>query len=245
MRTDTHYHIDQAQQPLNVLRRAEQAGVRLVAPSLHPASYRAILRLQQQSRAIRWVTAGLHPEHQPRQTDVREALQQAAVADGIGEVGLPCYNRPPNMRDYAVFRAFCELAAATDKPLIVHAVRQQAAAALALLQQAGVRRAVFHWLKADRETVDAIVRQGYCISVTPEVTFMERDRQLVQWVPVQQLLVETDGPYPLRGPYAGREPQPAWVEDAARVVATEYGMSVHAFWLEHERTLHRLFHPQP
>ncbi|MCL6593704.1 MAG: TatD family hydrolase [Alicyclobacillus sp.] len=245
MRTDTHYHVDQARNPLDVLRKAEQAGVRLVTPSLHPASYRALLRLQRQTRAIRWVTAGLHPERPPQQADVREALLQAAAADGIGEVGLPCYNRPPTLRDYAVFRAFCELAAATNKPLIVHAVRQQAAAALALLQQAGVRRAVFHWLKADRETVDAIVRQGYCISVTPEVTFQERDVQLVRAVPADQLLLETDGPYPLRGPYAGREPLPEWVDDAALTVAAEYRMSVREFWVKHEQTLRRLFDPQP
>ena len=47
-----------------------------------------------------------------------------------------------------------------------------------------------------------IVERGYCISVTPEVVYRERDRELVQRVPLDSLLVESDAPWKYAGEFA-------------------------------------------
>lgn len=242
IKTDTHYHIDLAEHPEQLLAQAKLDHISLIAPSMNPASFAKIIDLQSRSRnTIRWVGCGLHPEavHTPEQT--RLALQLSKSAPVIGEVGLPCYERPVTQQDLAVFREFCTAAAARNVPMIVHAVHKQAAVALSILQQTSVQRAVFHWLKADDHTLAQIVAAGYMVSVTPEVTYRQRDQQLLAQIPPDQLLVETDGPFEHQGPYAGRLTVPQMVEECAAYVANHFGITVKEWWQQHEENVQRIF----
>ena len=79
------------------------------------------------------------------------------------------------------------------------------------LKRPGVERAVFHWHKAPLDVTRAIVDAGYLVSVTPEVVYRERDRELVEAVPLDSLLVESDGPWPYGGEFEDIEPPaPGW-----------------------------------
>jgi len=61
----------------------------------------------------------------------------------------------------------------------------------------------------------AIVDAGYFVSVSPEVVYRERDRELVEAVPLESLLVESDAPWPYKGEFEGM-PSGPWL--CARVV---------------------------
>ena len=86
--------------------------------------------------------------------------------------------------------------------------------AFQLLRRHGIERAVFHWHKAPAEVTREIVEAGYYVSVTPEVVYRERDREMVEWLPLESLLVETDGPWPYKNEFSGLKTGP-WV--ASRV----------------------------
>src|SRR2546430_1399518 len=64
-------------------------------------------------------------------------------------------------------------------------------------------RAAFHWHKAPADVTRAIVEAGYYVSVTPEVVYRDRDREMVAWVPLDSLLVESDGPWKSGGEFDG------------------------------------------
>src|SRR5262249_48406438 len=83
-----------------------------------------------------------------------------------------------------------------------------AADALEALRHHGVERAVFHWHKAPAAVTRAIVDAGYLVSVTPDVVSRDRDRDLVTGVPLDALLVESDGPWEYRGEVEGVEAGP-------------------------------------
>ena len=59
---------------------------------------------------------------------------------------------------------------------------------------------------------------GYWASLTPEYLCFPRDQRLADCFPLDQLLLETDGPEPLR---IGREgiPSPLWSRDTAAALA--------------------------
>ena len=114
---------------------------------------------------------------------------------------------------------FAKLAAAMDLPLILHAPHGCAADALAIIRAAGVTRAVFHWHKSDEQTTRAILNAGYFISLTPEVAYRERDRDLARMIPANRMLVETDGPWPYGGQFAGRLTEPAMIKDVVAAIA--------------------------
>src|SRR5713101_5657050 len=143
-----------------------------------------------------WACLGFHPEWTHLgEGDLDRVEQQLAENHhrivGLGEVGLPWYS----------------LAEAPDP------------GALDALRALGVDRAVFHWHKSSAEVTRAIVDAGYFISVTPEVVYRERDRELVERVPIESLLVETDSPWRYRGEFEGLAPGPWFAARVAEEIA--------------------------
>ena len=240
-RTDTHYHLDQVPDPLGLLHRCERDQLALITPSMNPASYRELLALQAKSSTILQVACGLHPESIHADEEIEEALNLARTAQAVGEVGLPCYERKVTKRDVQVFTKFCRVAADENKALIVHSVHDQAEPALEVMLDCGVRKAVFHWLKASARVASRIVACGYMVSVTPEVTYRKRDQDLLRLIPKSQLLLETDGPWEHQGPYQGKASIPHWIDDAAHYAAAVYGCSLSSWWEQHEQNVDRLF----
>ena len=139
----------------------------------------------------------------------------------LGEVGLPWYcleGRADaawlSARGRWRFGRLLDLACRFDLAVSVHAPHGAAQGALEVLKARRVELAVFHWHKAPVAVTRAIVDAGYLVSVTPEVVYRERDRELVEAVPLESLLVESDGPWPYSGEFEGMASGP-WL--AARV----------------------------
>jgi TatD DNase family protein len=151
----------------------------------------------------------------------------------LGEVGLPWYclegaTDPAGFmtRGRQRLNRLLALAERYDLPVIVHAPHGAAVGALAALKAHGIERAVFHWHKAPAEVTRDIVDAGYFVSVTPEVVYRERDRALVEAVPLESLLVESDGPWPYHGEFAGVPSGPWLVSRVAEEVAKIKGLPV-------------------
>lgn len=229
---DSHIHLDADQYAdvAGLIKRARNAGVTAaVVPGITPASNLRVLELAQEFPSFVYPALGFHPEHFELTNDhltetlalIREHRDRLCA---IGEVGLPWYGEAAR-RDAVIVRSrdvlarFAELAAELDLPMILHSPHQTASDALRIIRAAGMRRAVFHWHKSDDTTTHAIVEAGYFISLTPEVTYRERDRHLAQLVPLDHLMMETDGPWPYQGRFAGRRTEPTFVADVLAEIA--------------------------
>jgi len=223
---DSHVHLDADQypDPSSAIKRAQDAGVSaMVVPGVGRESNRRVVELGRQYPGVVFPAVGFHPEQfENSEHDALEVLETIARERdsicAVGEVGLPWYGdraRDAVVRDAAKLRLarFAELAAAMDLALILHAPHQSAAEALAIIGEAGVTRAVFHWHKSDEQTTRAIIKAGYFISLTPEVAYRERDQDLARMIPSDRMIVETDGPWPYGGQFAGRLTEPAMIKD--------------------------------
>ena len=186
-----------------------------------------------------WGCLGFHPDW-THLTDadlevVEEQLRvHHARVVGLGEVGLPWYSLP-DAPDAAALMArgrarldrLLALAARYDLAVALHAPHGAAVGALEALKRHGIERAVFHWHKAPAEVTRAIVDAGYFVSVTPEVVYRERDRELVEQVPLTSLLVESDGPWKYGGEFATVDTSGPWlVSRVAEEVAKIKGVPV-------------------
>src|SRR5215510_3300335 len=134
-------------------------------------------------------------------TDADLDLVEAQVAANhsrlvaLGEIGLPwyCLGQSPDAAEVLVrgrgrLRRLLDLATRYDLAVILHAPHGAAATALEALKRRGIERAVFHWHKAPAEVTREIIDAGYFVSVTPEVVYRDRDRELVEAVPIESLL---------------------------------------------------------
>jgi TatD DNase family protein len=178
-----------------------------------------------------WPCLGFHPDR-PELGDA--ALEQVisqlhehhARMVALGEVGLPwyCLEGRGDAADlmtrgrYRLDRLLA-VAARYDLPVALHAPHGAAVGALEALKRQRIERAVFHWHKAPADVTRAIVDAGYVVSVGPEVVYRERDRELVSSVPLESLIVESDGPWPYAGEFEGMPSGPWLASRVAEEVA--------------------------
>ena len=229
MIVDSHCHLHDAAfaDTRGTLSRALASDVwGVVAVGCDPATNACTLAVADGHRKSVWAALGFHPEWEAL-TDADLEHVEAQVAEhharivAVGEIGLPWYNLAAAAdaaglisRGRARLDRMLRLATRFDLPVVLHAPHGAAADALDALGKAGVERAVFHWHKAPMDVTRAIVDAGHFVSVTPEVVYRERDRELVEAVPLDSLLVESDGPWQYGGEFEGESSGP-WV--AARV----------------------------
>jgi TatD DNase family protein len=229
---DSHVHLDSEQypDPSGSIKRALYEGVTaIVVPGTGPASNRKVMDLARKFPDIVYPALGFHPERfDQTDLDADDVLEmiahERASICAIGEVGLPWYGErsaDANLDAQAKTRLarFARIASETDLALILHAPHRRAAEALEIIRAAKVRRAVFHWHKADEQTTRAIIDSGYFISLTPEVSYRERDQELARMLPANRMLVETDGPWPYGGQFAGRLTEPAFIKETIAAIA--------------------------
>jgi TatD DNase family protein len=228
---DSHIHLDAPQYADvdQLIKQAQAAGViALIAPGVGSASNDAVMELSRKFPGIVFSALGLHPELELSDSDVEATIENVRSAreaiSAIGEVGLPYYGDQDRIfatmpRAKRILARFAELATTLDLPLILHAPHLAARAALEIVRDAGVRGAVFHWHKSDPVTTESILKSGYLISLTPEVVYRERDQELARVVPLEQMLVETDGPWPYQGPFEGLPTVPAMLKETCAAIA--------------------------
>ncbi len=239
MLIDVHCHLDASAYPDPdvVCQQSREAGVaHVVAAGTGEVSNRRILNLQHQFPHQVWAALGLHPERlDASRAELEMVLDQIECHRGeivaVGEIGLPHYTvldqrmTDQQVRDHTDFlESLVKAAARAGLPVVLHAPHAMAAHALDVVRQYEPPGAVFHWHKSTPETTAAICAAGYYISVTPEVCYRERDRQLAQAVPLDRLLLESDGPWPYDGEFTGQRTTPAWVARVAEAVAQLKGV---------------------
>ncbi|PEC22879.1 TatD family hydrolase [Bacillus cereus] len=204
---DSHIHVDQYkdEEKSRLLKDVEnsKAITGLIAVSMNYQSCRETLSLANRYPFIH-PAIGFHPEQQIHKEECERIYQlieeRAEEIVAIGEVGLPYYVRKEDeniaIDPYiVVLKRFVELASKHNLPIVLHAVYEDADIVCDLLEEYKVSRAHFHWFKGSEETMKRMMRNGYYISITPDVLHKEKIRKIVSYYPLEYMMVETDGPW--------------------------------------------------
>jgi TatD DNase family protein len=253
---DVHCHLDApAYQDLAaVCQQSRQAGVTVtVAAGKGLASNRHILMLQQQAPGQIWAALGFHPERLDASWEEVEAViaqvqQHRTRVVAMGEVGLPHYTlldkrmtQEQAQQHETFLQTLVQAAVRLSLPVVLHAPHAAAATALAIVKRYAPPGALFHWHKGTPAVTTALYQAGYFLSVTPEVCYRERDRQLVQAVPLDNLLLESDGPWPYGGEFTGHLTTSAMVARVAAEVAYLKGLPLEEVQAVTTANAYRLF----
>jgi TatD DNase family protein len=242
---DAHVHLDlyepdRAEALLQACGKAGVAG--LIAVSQNLASCWANERWAGRYPQLVFPAYGYHPEQEPIGGERLEELiswirQRADRMVAVGEVGLPYYSRqeaerrgePFEMEPYIrLLERMIALADELAKPVVLHAVYEDAELACDMLARFPRVKAHFHWFKGSESAVRRMVRRGDFISVTPDVVYEEEIQRLVMQYPLELMMAETDGPWPFEGPFAGRETRPDMIRAAIGTIAALKGLPAEA-----------------
>ena len=72
-----------------------------------------------------------------------------------------------------------------------------------------------------------MLANGYFVSVTPEIAMEEPENvTLVRNYSINQIMVETDGPWPFEGPFSGKRTHPLMMKESLKKIAEIKGMNV-------------------
>ncbi len=147
----------------------------------------------------------------------------------IGEIGLD-YHYDFSPRDIQRFCMFehIDLAKKYDMPIVFH-VREAYGDFIDILRDGGIpHHSVVHSYSGSRETVKECLDNGMMISFTGVITFKNahRIREVVEYVPIERIMIETDCPYMTPEPYRGRRNEPKHVAQVAAMIAETKKMDI-------------------
>jgi TatD DNase family protein len=225
--TDTHCHLnhpDLASDLAQVWNRAQEAGVRVaIVVGYDLASSQTALQVAAQLHGC-WASVGIHPHSAIECTAdallrVREMASQPQVV-AMGEIGLDYYrDRSPKGVQQRAFEEQLALASELRLPVIIHC-RDAYDDLLHILSRYSLR-GVLHCFSGERRHAQRAVDMGWYLGIGGVVTFKNAHtlREIVQQVPLQHLLLETDAPYLAPMPYRGKRNEPAYLPLIAQTAA--------------------------
>ncbi|TRX56652.1 TatD family hydrolase [Thalassomonas sp. M1454] len=178
------------------------------------------------------LSCGVHPLNQEDEVDQNQLLQLAdnprVVA--VGETGLDYFYAPETQevqRD--AFRKHIRVAKQLNKPIIIH-TRDAQEDTLNIMREEGAEQVggVLHCFTESWEMAEQAIAMGFYISFSGIVTFKNAAalRHVAFQVPEDKFLIETDSPYLAPVPHRGKQNQPAFVSEVAKVLAEVRGQSV-------------------
>jgi TatD DNase family protein len=216
-----------------VIDRAFAAGLSaIVSVGYDLGASREAVRIAENHKDI-YAVVGVHP-HNAKAMDastvnlLRELAKDPKVI-AIGEIGLDYYrDLSPRARQKEVFEEQILLANELQLPIVVHD-REAHADVLKVLRGFGNgAKGILHCFSGDLSMAREVIGMGYLISIAGPVTYPNARKlhELVQHLPSESIILETDCPFLPPQSRRGERNEPLFVLETAHKVAELKGMQL-------------------
>jgi TatD DNase family protein len=245
---DVHAHLTHpklAPREAEVLAHAKRAGVTtIITNGLNPRDNEAVRALAARDPIVR-PAYGLYPvdavleemdamgveypRDVPTDFTTEEAIAWVAAHAGeafaIGEIGLDGYWVPEALWDKqeAAFRRLVAIAMEADKPIIIH-TRKREQRAFEVLVEMGATRVDWHCFGGKVKLAERIAAHGHWLSIPANARKNEAFTRMLEKLPRDKILLETDCPY--LGPDREVDNEPANVARTAEYAAELWKTSI-------------------
>lgn len=256
MLIDTHCHLQFGEYDADredIIAQCKEKGIGLLIPGCdYESSKKAIACAQGAGDGV-WAAVGCHPTEDRALFSVDDFLrlvQSSKKVVAIGECGLDYYRVEDlelRVEQKNMFRKHIELACKNTLPLIIHCRDAHEDTAAMLLECFG------EWEEGERErgvlhcftgTVSDAIKYrelGFLISFTGIITFSHQYDGVVQNVPLDKILVETDAPFLAPIPNRGKRNSPLYVTYIAQRIAELKDVSLETVSEQTTKNARRLF----
>ncbi len=203
-----------------------------------------------------YATVGLHPIHTTKSFhDVKELgggeAARAFTSKGeefdydfykeigsnkkvvaIGECGLDYYRLDENTKEkqFEAFEAQIALANELKKPLMIHC-REAFGDLIALLEKnrnllLRDRPGINHFFAGSRDDAKALLGLGFSFSFGGVITFTRDYDEVIRYIGIERIVLETDAPYVAPSPHRGKRNEPSFIQHTAEKLAEILGLDV-------------------
>ncbi|MDF2801809.1 MAG: yabD [Anaerocolumna sp.] len=175
---------------------------------------------------------GVHPSDsgeldESNFTWLKEAAKSSKVV-AIGEIGLDYYWDTPE-RDIQKnwFERQMDLAKELNLPSVIHS-RDAAADTLDMIKASNLRESggVIHCFSYEKEMAKIYVEMGFYLGIGGVITFKNsrKLKEVVEYIPIEYLVLETDSPYLSPEPNRGKRNTSLNIPYIAKAIAEIKGM---------------------
>ncbi len=234
---DSHCHLDMdayENDLSEIIQAAGKYGVsRIITIGIDLASSRKAVELASRFPGV-YATVGIHPHDAESANDeVYQQLKELAAMDkvvGYGEIGLDYAKQyAPVDIQRREFARQLDLAKELHLPVVIHD-REAHDDTMALLRKKAPFDAggVMHCFSGDVSLARQVLDLGFYISIPGIVTFKNAQelQQVAAEMPLDSLLLETDGPFLSPDPWRGKRNRPDYLGYTADRVAKLRTISV-------------------
>ena len=193
---DTHCHFDMMPKPEAYIRQRELAGDIVIGMTNLPSHFQMGQPHLRGYKHVR-LALGMHPllaaESKKEIPLFKRLVDQTSY---IGEIGLDFSKDGYTTKDeqIAVLRELLSAIRGKKKIVSVHS-RKAEKELLALLCEYEIEDVVFHWYSGPVDLIPDILAQGYYFSVNEAMCLSKNGRAIIEKIPRERLLTETDAPY--------------------------------------------------
>lgn len=233
---DSHAHLDDRRFDRDrgsIIRRAKENGISYI---MNPgADYESSVRAVELANKYDMIYAavGVHPHDAKTMDDIMLQLLKAMTKKpkvmAIGEIGLDYhYDNSPRDIQRKWFREQIRLAKEVKLPIIVHDREANNDVMKILKEENAFENGVLmHCYSGSAELARQYVKLGAYISIAGPITFKNARKavEVVEAVPIEYLMIETDSPYLTPVPYRGKRNESSYVRFVAEKIAEIKGIS--------------------
>jgi len=228
MLVDSHCHLNMLPDSNQAIKNAKEAGVSYIQTICTKLSEIDELLNIAKEEGI-FASCGVHPCHIKQESDIPSVdmlleLSQHKKIIGFGETGLDYYY--PQHNKQAQIKSFSnhiEASSTTGMPLIVHTrdADSDMSSILRSEYENGKFSGLIHCFTSDISFAKKVLDIDFYISISGIVTFKNASAivEVVKYVPLDKLLIETDSPYLAPVPMRGKQNEPAFVRFVAEKIA--------------------------
>ncbi|KAA9341157.1 Qat anti-phage system TatD family nuclease QatD [Larkinella humicola] len=191
---DTHFHLDLWPRP-NISTLIEQSGIYTIAVTNTPSVYFHTEKIAANSKYIR-AALGLHPQlASERQRELPIFMQLLPTTRYIGEIGLDdrtCTDFEIQKKLFISIINAC--ADARNKILSIHS-RRADKEVIDVIGEQFPGKIILHWFSGSLVMLERGVDAGFYFSVNHAMANSSAGKKLIQAIPSDRLLTESDGPF--------------------------------------------------
>ena len=241
---DSHCHLDRLDLSAYdgkldlAIEAARKAGVsRMLCIGVDLENAPAVVKLAEQYDDV-LAAVGVHPldcKEMVPELDLIEELASHKKVVAIGETGLDYYYAKSEGQQAIQRQSFInhlQLAAERQLPVVVH-TRDAREDTIDFIREYGSEKSagVLHCFTESLEMAKAALDLNYYISISGIVTFRNASalREVVKYIPMDRLLIETDSPYLAPVPHRGVPNEPRFVVEVAGFIAELKGVTPEQF----------------
>lgn len=235
--TDTHIHLyseNFEEDRDQLIKEAIDKNIRrFFIPAIDSTYVPAMYDLEKSFPDKIFLMAGLHPTHVNEnfeaELDLITSQLSARKFYAVGETGIDLYwDKSTLAIQQEAFRRQIRLAKMNNLPIVIHC-RDAFDEVFEILESEKSENlfGIFHCFTGNFQQAKTALSYNMKLGIGGVVTFKNgKIDQFLHQIPIENIVLETDGPYLAPAPYRGKRNKPVYLREIAEKVAEIYELSL-------------------